>query len=131
MAAALREVGYFSELRHGRSDGPSLRASLHPEGSQEEVHLVRYLRSASVLAANGPVSDVLSGDPLPDALSVMTDGTWMWPSDLAFYVERYHAELPTDFVDHARQSNWNPRQLSDEELIALARSLFASPEASE
>jgi hypothetical protein len=128
MALVVREVGYFSELGHGRPDGPSLRGSLRQEPSPEESHLVRYLRSASVLAANGPASDVLSGEPLSETLCVMTDGTWVWPSDLPFYVERYHVELPTDFVEHARQSGWNPRQLSDDELIAVERTYV--PEAS-
>jgi hypothetical protein len=55
----------------------------------------------------------------------MTDGTWVWPSDLAFYVERYHVELPTDFVEHVRSCGWNPPQLSDDELIAAERSYLS------
>ena len=30
--------------------------------------------------------------------TVYTDGKWIWPGDLAYYVKNYHLELPQEFL---------------------------------
>jgi len=42
---------------------------------------------------------------------VLTDGVWLWPSVLAYYVAKYHVRLDPEFIDHARASNWTIRQV--------------------
>lgn len=120
--SADRFLGEFRELKHGRPDGPSLRASVRSKGDPHEEDLVRYLRSGSVLAATASaVHDVLSPtNELIDALHLLTDGEWFWHTDLAHYVEQYHVPLDDRFVDHARLQGWEPPQLSQAELIRMA-----------
>ena len=43
-----------------------------------------------------------AGSPIIGTLSVLTDGTYAWPSDLAHYVGVHHARLPAAFVEHVR-----------------------------
>lgn len=126
MTEHVREVGFFAELRHGRPDGPSLRAAVRPTGDPSEDQLVSYLRSGPTLATTGQMaSDVLAGDDVPVApLAVLTDGAWIWPADLAYYVERYHVRLPEEFVQHAAARGWTPPALTHEELVAVELQVF-------
>lgn len=36
----------------------------------------------------------------------LTDGIWVWPEDLAVYVERFHVRLPDELVAHARRNRF-------------------------
>lgn len=38
--------------------------------------------------------------------TVYTDGKWIWPGDLAYYVKNYHLELPQEFLDYMQEKNW-------------------------
>jgi hypothetical protein len=79
-----------------------------------------------VLAAtSGFVSDILSPDSaVIGGLHLLTDGQWLWYSDLAHYVERYHVALDPCFVAHAQSKNWTVPQLSHADLLAMEAELF-------
>ena len=54
----------------------------------------------------GVVEDVI--DPPKGNASVpsgYTDGIWLWPGDLVYYVENYNLKLPDDFVGTMRKNN--------------------------
>jgi hypothetical protein len=121
-----RFLGEFQELKHGRPDGPSLRAALRDHAGPDEPRLVEYLRSGSILAATGSrVHDVLNpGRALIDRLHLLTDGRWFWYSDLAHYVEQYHVALDERFVQHAQDQNWAAPLLTPAELIKTEEDLF-------
>ena len=118
----LKPVGFFRELRHGMPTGPSLAASVRPAAGSDEDKIVRYLQLSPPFAASGPmVDDAL--DPSNKAvapLETATDGQWMWPRDLAYYVEKYHVELPDDFVNHMRHRDWQIPELGKSDLAELA-----------
>lgn len=107
-------VGFFRELKHGRADGPSLREAMRDSGKPGESRIAAYLRAAPILLqALGPVTDVFepNGDYLC-APNIHTDGTYAWPEDLAYYVERYHVALPPDFLAHLAALKWQaPRDV--------------------
>jgi hypothetical protein len=50
-----------------------------------------------------------------------TDGVWVWPGTLSFYVEKYRVELPPDFIERMAALDWTCPKLSAEERAALAR----------
>ena len=52
-------------------------------------------------------------------LHLLTDGKWVWWSDLAHCVRRHHVELDPVLVAHARGNHWAVPQLGDEELEAM------------
>lgn len=125
-SGVLREVGHFRELAVGVPDGPSLYDAMQPTAHPDEALLVSYLRGGSVLATTGKaVDDVVSGAPAVAALALCTDGQWLWPADLAHYVERYHVRLPDELVAHALAAGGVAQQLAEDELIALTNRLFA------
>ena len=41
-------------------------------------------------------------------LRFLSDGAWMWPSDLIHYLELYDVNLPNDFVAHMASNDWRP-----------------------
>jgi hypothetical protein len=100
----MKAIGVFREL--GRGVDPSVQSihsvvGLLDEGVAERV--VQYLRSGV------PVYDVMEAtlDPLDNNVSVsggpslISDGTWVWREDLAYYVERYKLGLPREFLSSA------------------------------
>jgi len=114
-------VGFFRELKHGRADGPSLREAMRAKGQPGEARIAAYLRAAPILLhALGPVTDVL--DPKGDyicAPNIHTDGTYAWPEDLAYYVERYHVALPAEFLAHLAAAKWQAPADLDTSMIQV------------
>ncbi|MFJ3791485.1 hypothetical protein [Kitasatospora sp. NPDC090091] len=114
-------VGGFRELKYGSPDGPSIRTAVRAAAPEHEGDLVRYLRAGTALVLMpAAVPDVLSETgAFIGGLHLLTDGHWLWYSDLAHYVGRYHVELDPAFVEHARSNNWTVPQVSDEHLDAM------------
>ncbi|MFF7357368.1 hypothetical protein ACFZA1_32820 [Streptomyces filipinensis] len=84
----------------------------------DEQLIANYLSNGETLIATGSWADDLV-DPHNTRICqymVHTDGTWVWPSSLPYYVSRYHIELPTDFTQHMESRNWKPPTLDGEQL---------------
>jgi len=67
----------------------------------------------------------------------LTDGRWVWPSDLGHYVREHGITLPSDFVEHVRshpaplsKSDWDSHEVDVSEWTAWCRAnqrdLFAA-----
>jgi hypothetical protein len=80
------------------------------------------LEALGLAASSAPGADSASIDPS----SVLTDGTWLWPSVLVYYLTRYHLRLDPEFIDHARARNWTIRQC-DVKLDDLCWDVFHLP----
>ena len=104
----LNRVGFFSELRHGNQQGPRLKDAIRPAEDPDEARISRYLKAGKVLMASpGIVRDVLDPEgAIIGSLSILTDGRYAWPSDLAYYVEHYHVRLADEFVRHMAAQEW-------------------------
>ena len=117
----LKRAGNFRELRHGDPDGPSLIAARGKLRTENRAAVLHYLRSASLLWITlCRFDDAL--DPSRqgiDDLAVATDGEWAWTTDLPYYVETYNVAPPDEFVEHMQANNWQPPQLTDDELARL------------
>jgi len=114
-------VGFFRELKHGRSEGPSLREVVRKSGEPGESRIATYLRKSPILLhAVGPVRDVLEPNGgFICAPNVHTDGVYAWPEDLAYYIERYHVALPAEFLAHGAAMKWRAPANVDISLIEL------------
>jgi hypothetical protein len=115
-------VGGFRELGFGEDDGPSIHLAVRAAAQPDEEELVDYLRAGTLVVVTGStVTDEL--DPLrpriATSLALLTDGAWMWRSDLAHYVGRYHFALDPRFVAHARDHGWRPAPVTDARLRAF------------
>jgi hypothetical protein len=49
---------------------------------------------------------------------IMTDGVWVWPGAVLYYIATYHIRLPDALLRHAERCQWtiDPSQFSPEEL---------------
>jgi hypothetical protein len=49
---------------------------------------------------------------------ILTDGTWLWPGALLYYIKEYHLQLPSTFLHHAERQSWqiDPATVQVEEL---------------
>lgn len=117
------QAGFFRELRHGSPDGPSLQGCRREEGDPDEGMVASYLESGQTLAVRvSSVHDYFDATrKAASHLAIMTDGTWAWPCDLAYYLREYHVELPADFVAHMRQCSFRQPELTEAELLRLDR----------
>lgn len=121
----MKRLGFFRELPHGDPDGPSLLEA-ERRTRADEAAIVRYLAESPVLAISGSVVyDILDPQhPVAGRNAVRTDGVWIWPDDLAYYVANYHIELPAEFIGHGMQTKWAVRSLTQAELEELEREMF-------
>ena len=70
-----------------------------PYSFQKEI--ASYLRKGNVILTGlSRAKDVFTGERIPDEVHIMTDGEYLWPNELAWYVEKYNLRLPKDFEEH-------------------------------
>ncbi|MFJ2191222.1 hypothetical protein ACIOJE_25380 [Kitasatospora sp. NPDC087861] len=122
----VENLGFFREFPHGDAGGPSLLDCVAKGDARIKGLIAGYLEQGAVLATTGQrVFDVLS-DEKHDAgsLAIITDGVWMWPGDLAYYVRKYNIALPESFVGHAESLNWTPPELSRSELLLIEEGML-------
>ena len=81
---------------------PLMKDNLAEDKVPGEQRLVSYLIHAGRvdLATTARSTDIFTGEPTGFLNDTRTDGVYSWPTDLAYYVERYHLRLPDDFVAH-------------------------------
>jgi hypothetical protein len=97
-----------SRLRHSL---PSIRSLARESAAPDEAKVLDYLRQGVICGVyNDPrlMHDLFTpGNRLdPDANLLLSDGVWLWPKVLLYYLARYHLELPAAFIEHAKQNDW-------------------------
>ena len=136
----MHRVGFFADLPHGYPDGEVLAERIGSGDVAAQAGLVGYLTKGSVASMGRAVPtigqnlfDVLSPERTPiGPLNVLTDGVWVWPSDLAYYVRVYNVGLPAEFVEWARLLDWVPPPVDEFTSKSTAAELLlfeALPEA--
>ena len=93
-------------------------AAVSPTRNSWEPLATRYLEEGAVVVASPSwVDDMLNGDIKRICrYSVLTDGEWVWPSCLVYYVKTYHVAIPVEFLEHMAARNWKIGAL-DEDLL--------------
>jgi hypothetical protein len=123
----VKRIGFFADLHHGSADEHSLTELIGRLDQDTADNTAKYLSAGtSILPTMGTrCVDVLSDDKDDiGRLEIRSDGEWAWPSDLPFFVAKYRVGLPQAFIEHARDRDWRPPQLSEEELIAAVDNLM-------
>ena len=117
----LHRVGFFRELEYGDPLGPSLRDAVRSSVTYDKKALMKYLSSAAWFAwAPGLAGDVLNPSAsFSDPYAILTDGVWVWPESLAYYVETYNVELPYEFLEHVKRMAFIPPDKKDIDIRAL------------
>ena len=122
--------------RSQRTYLPSLRDQIADAPRTDESRILSYLGQGvdcGIYNDPGMVYDVLQpGKKIDDSVFrvfvpeprrrhphiMLTDGIWVWPGALLYYVAVYHIQLPTRFLRHAADSHWtiDPSAINREEL---------------
>jgi hypothetical protein len=102
-------VGDWRE-ESGNPDAPSIREAVRDQPHPDEPRILSYIRAgyrtiagAGCFHMTDPVNPELVA---PFASTLHTDGTYVWPGNLGYFVEKYHVELPAEFIAHMRANNW-------------------------
>ena len=118
----IRSIGYFSEMPHGKLTNPSIKECVG-KGNKDLINQIcKYLESGVTLVTSpGVASDVINPERGEiGTLSALTDGTWLWPGDLAYYVRNYSIELPDEFIQSMVNNNWSvPIKIEDIDIETL------------
>ena len=102
-----KKVGFFFEQSadEQRSQLNSLR---NVEPHIREAEIIQYLNSgveAGVYMMHE--HDYLKEPPAFIVEAILkSDGEWIWPASLAYFVREYHLTLPTEFLEKMEQQNW-------------------------
>ena len=113
----LYRKGYYKEMPHAEKTDPSMLDYIGKKIADKKK-ICEYLQNGIVLAACGRVSvDVLHPEKgIAGPLDEMTDGKWMWPGDLAYYVANYDLKLDEEFVNYMEANDWTvPNDLEIDE----------------
>lgn len=99
----LIRTGFFREMPHGETSDPLLKQSINTKyGDVEKQKICDYLKAGIVIVAcGGTTLDVISEKgELAGCPEILTDGVWIWPGDLVYYVQKYDAKLDSKFITH-------------------------------
>jgi len=109
----LKRQGFYKEMPHGDKNDPSILQFIRDEGDIEESRICQYLEEGTVvIACGGIVKDIVNADNgIAGCPNMLTDGIWLWPGDLAYYVKRYHLKVNKDFIKSMRDNNWHIKDI--------------------
>ena len=113
----LKRQGYYREMPHAEETDPSIKDFIGAKIDNEtRKRVCEYLNSGYVLVAcYGTALDVINPDRgMAGCPSMMTDGVWVWPGDLAYYVCEYSLGLNAEFIEFMRKNHWKVSRIEDE-----------------
>ena len=120
----LQYVGNFIELGYDDHPGaPSLVALRGKRTAAHKDRVVAYLRAGiTFVMSPGRDEDVLDPSKSAGSASIATDGVFVWPRTLAYYVEAYDVALPPELERHMERNAWTVPTTIDKSMLDLPRS---------
>ena len=116
--APLREVGFYKTAAEILD---ATRPAESPWGSSAAKYLEQ---GVTILASPVWVNDMLDpGEKKICQYATLTDGLWVWPKSLSYYLRKYHIALPEDFLTHMASRNWAVPRIDDSELDSICEQL--------
>jgi len=107
-------VGFYADLEHGQIYGPSIERACRDAAGPDDERLATYLDGGHIYRrVESTARDVLDGDVPIGPAHLLTDGVYVWPADLSYYVRHYHVVLPRAFVIHVRTNAWQVPRFVD------------------
>lgn len=113
----LLRVGFYKEMPHGMAGDPSIFENINVKQSKSELEKISsYLyEGVPLIICTGLVEDVINPEKGSAGVpSFLTDGVWVWPGDLAYYVKQYMLKLPESFLSHIKDNNYKVPIVEDE-----------------
>lgn len=119
----------FRTVRVFDGAGPGGRPSVNrpPVPEAEVAPLLTYLSNAPVaVAGRGFDADVLHPDsPQVVPSGFQTDGVWIWPVGVSYYLRKYGVPPEPELVERARAAGFSLPEVSEESRLAAAANLGA------
>ncbi len=118
----LKSIGFYKEMSQGKETDPSIFDVVKKGDPALVDKICNYLSNGTtVIVCPGITTDVIDETAgVAGTGSSCTDGIWLWPDDLAYYIRKYNIALPDDFMNTMKANNWdNPGgdiDLSNEDL---------------
>ena len=102
--------GFFDEIG---GTGGSLIAASRSEAQPDEANILLFLEDGLVLMESpDTIVDPLQPQLVAAPAVVLTDGSWIWPAALMYFVRTYHVAVPDDFVAHMRSRDWSVTEIT-------------------
>lgn len=117
----LKRVGFFKEMPHGLDSQLSIMDYIN-KANKDVDRISNYLREGiEVIVSPGVVNDIINDNKgIAGTSSLYTDGEWIWPGDLAYYVKEYKLKLPDEFIESMNRNSWKVKlSIDDLELDSL------------
>lgn len=123
-------LGRYREFRSPFYSATSIRDDLASVPQPFEERIVSYLEAGHrlIYRMGPPLKDVIQGEEITGDGHVLSDGTWVWRDDLAYYVKMYHVRIPKNAVVHMEANNWLPPTFDVVEAIQLETEVLAVPD---
>ena len=100
--------GYYKEMPYAEDTDPSILDSIGKANPEEIDNICSYLNAGVVLiTCCGTSTDIIKPENgIAGTPSVMTDGAWVWPGDLNYYVKNYQLALNPEFITYMKEHKW-------------------------
>ncbi|MCR5627408.1 MAG: hypothetical protein K6F99_08820 [Lachnospiraceae bacterium] len=112
----LKTVGYYKEMPHGRKTNNSILDSINKEKPENIEKIYQYLRGGVEFIVSPEITqDIIAPEKGTSGIaSSYTDGIWLWPGDLAYYVKNYNLKLPDEFISTMKDNDWQISKTIDD-----------------
>ena len=96
-------------MSQGKETDPSIHDVVKKGDSTLVEKICSYLSNGTtVIVSPGTTMDVIDETAgVAGTGSSCTDGIWLWPDDLSYYVKKYNIALPDDFINTMKVNKWN------------------------
>src|SRR3954452_5620976 len=112
----MRKAGWFRELDYDDASSGSVLDAPRNVAPPDRERIVEYLTGAHVIVVVPRVlRDALDESRRITDCGIATDGTWIWPLELAYYVANHGVAVPPAFVEHMAANGWLPAAVTDDE----------------
>lgn len=100
--------GFYKEMDYHKTS-LSIYDFIREKGDEEEDKICDYLKEGTiVMQSHAKMKDVINHENgTIGHMCLRTDGIWMWPEELAYYVKTYHLKLDDKFIDTMRANDWH------------------------
>lgn len=104
----LKTIGFYKEMAQGREKDQSIFESIHKEKACNIEKICDYLNQGiAFIISPGSLQDVIQPENgISGVATSYTDGEWLWPGDLSYYVRKYALKLPEEFVETMQKNEW-------------------------
>jgi hypothetical protein len=119
----------MARLFDGLGPGQTPQVDRPPVPDDEVEALADYLTKAPmVLAARSLDDDLLDpARPAKVPLTYLTDGTWIWPGGVGYYLRTHGVPPEPELVEHIRRQGFQPGEVDDHTRDLAVASIMGTP----